>query len=108
MDDANVDRADYYDVMTYADAQANSLVASPEPQAYLSEVPLIDDVLQIKKIIVPRMHSQNVNPSNEFHKEWQSAAEKELCSLTENNMWTLVPMPLNRHAIGCLWIFKIK
>jgi hypothetical protein len=45
MDDANVDRADYYDVMTYADAQANSLVASPEPQAYLSEVPLIDDVL---------------------------------------------------------------
>ena len=40
MEDADMESEDYYDVMTYDDAHANSLVESPETQAYLSKVNL--------------------------------------------------------------------
>jgi hypothetical protein len=74
----------------------------------LSEVTLTDYVSTGQKIVEPKTYAQAVDPSNNFHWEWHSATEKELNSLTENNILTLVPMPLNKCVICCLWIFKIK
>jgi hypothetical protein len=108
MDEADIDPEDYYDVMADVDAQANSLIESPEPQAYLSEVTLVDDALCNQEIIKPRSYAQIVDSSNIFYKKWQFAVKKKLNPLTENNTWTLVPMPRKRRVIGCLWIFKIK
>jgi hypothetical protein len=64
MDDAYIDPKDYYDMMADADAHAHSLVESHEPQAYLSEVTLIDDASSSLKIIEPRTYAQAVDPSN--------------------------------------------
>ena len=108
MNDADIDLEDYYGMMTTADAYANSLVDSPEPQPYLSQVNVTDDVTLSQEIVEHRAYAQAVYPSNTFHREWQFAVEKELNSLTENNKWTLVPMPSDMHIIGCLWIFKLK
>jgi hypothetical protein len=57
MDDAAIDPQDYYDVMAYADAQTNSLIESPEPQAYLSKVTIIDDASSSNEIIEPRTYA---------------------------------------------------
>jgi hypothetical protein len=108
MDDVDIDPEQYYDRITYADAHADSLVNSPEPQAYLSQVAVTNDVTFRQEIVEPRTNAPAIHPSNSFHREWQIATEKELDSLTENNTWTLVPMPYNKKFIGCLWIFKIK
>jgi hypothetical protein len=94
--------------VTDADAQAASLTESPEPQAYLSEVPIADVVQVCPEITLPRTYAQAVDPSNEFHMKWRSATEKELRSLTDNQTWNLVPMPLDKRVIGSLWIFKLK
>lgn len=32
----------------------------------------------------------------------------EFHALRQNKTWTLVPLPPNRRAIGCKWLFKIK
>lgn len=39
---------------------------------------------------------------------WKSAMENEMQSLTENETWTLVPLPEDRKAIKCKWVFKVK
>ena len=84
MEDADVDPEDYYDQVTDDDAQAASLRDSPEARAYLSEVTLIDVVHVCQEIVVPGTYAQALDPSNEFHKEWRFAAERELKSLTDN------------------------
>lgn len=33
---------------------------------------------------------------------------EELESVEENEMWDLGPIPTNKTAIGCIWVFKIK
>ena len=82
MDDVDIDPEDYYGMMTYVDVHAESIVYSPEPQAYFSEVNVTDDATSSQKIVEPRTYDQAVHASNTFHREWQSAAEKELNSLT--------------------------
>ena len=84
MENADVDPKDYYDQVTDVDAQAHALRESPEVQAYLSEVPLTDVVQVCQEIDVPRTYAQAIDPSNEFHKEWRLAAERELQSLMDN------------------------
>ncbi|WRX23440.1 Reverse transcriptase [Theobroma cacao] len=32
----------------------------------------------------------------------------ELKALQDNRTWSIVPRPLNSHAIGCRWVYKIK
>ncbi|KAG8489179.1 hypothetical protein CXB51_017224 [Gossypium anomalum] len=41
-------------------------------------------------------------------KEWTLAAQQEYDALMKNNTWDLVPLPANRRAAGCKWIFKLK
>ena len=40
--------------------------------------------------------------------KWVEAMQVELCALTNNNTWTMVPLPPGHHPINCKWIFKIK
>ena len=39
---------------------------------------------------------------------WKDAMDKEMQSIHENDVWSLVPLPSNRKAIGCKWVFKKK
>lgn len=39
---------------------------------------------------------------------WFSAMQAEHDALLKNNTWSLVPLPPNRKAIGCKWVFRIK
>lgn len=32
----------------------------------------------------------------------------EYLALQRHNTWSLVPLPTNRQAIGCKWVFKVK
>ncbi|KAG8497255.1 hypothetical protein CXB51_008492 [Gossypium anomalum] len=41
-------------------------------------------------------------------KEWTLAAQEEYEALLRNNTWDLVPLPANRRAVGCKWVFKLK
>ena len=40
--------------------------------------------------------------------EWKKAWDSEVESLEENGTWVLEELPLDRKAIGCRWVFKIK
>jgi histone deacetylase 1/2 len=40
--------------------------------------------------------------------QWSQAMHIEFKALTDNNTWSLVPLPPNKRAIGCKWIFRIK
>lgn len=39
---------------------------------------------------------------------WQAAIRDELQALARNNTWTICPLPENRRAVGCKWLFKVK
>ena len=41
-------------------------------------------------------------------KLWRLAAEDEMRSLTDHQVWELVDLPTGRHAITCKWVFKGK
>lgn len=40
--------------------------------------------------------------------QWTSAMRNELLALQRNETWFLVPLPPNKKAIRCKWLFKIK
>lgn len=39
---------------------------------------------------------------------WLSAMQFEYAALLKNHTWDLVPLPSNRKAVGCKWVFRIK
>ena len=40
--------------------------------------------------------------------KWEQALHDEYNSLIANDTWTLTPLPKDRHAIGCKWVFRRK
>jgi histone deacetylase 1/2 len=40
--------------------------------------------------------------------DWLQAMKTEYDALMTNNTWSLVPLPPNRQAIGCKWVFRLK
>jgi len=40
--------------------------------------------------------------------QWKMAWESEFRSLADNNTWLVEPLPSDRTAVGCRWIFKKK
>jgi transposase InsO family protein len=40
--------------------------------------------------------------------KWEHAAKDEMDSIQQAGTWTLTPLPADRQAIGCKWVFKIK
>lgn len=41
-------------------------------------------------------------------KEWTLVAQQEYEALMKNHTWDLVPLPADRKAVGCKWLFKLK
>lgn len=39
---------------------------------------------------------------------WKQAMDYELQALTDNNTWSLVPLPPGKRLIGCKWVYRIK
>ena len=39
---------------------------------------------------------------------WLSAMQLEYNALINNHTWDLVPLPPNRKAVGCKWVFQVK
>ena len=39
---------------------------------------------------------------------WMKAMHEELEQYSRNNVWTLIPRPVNTNIIGTKWIFKNK
>ena len=37
--------------------------------------------------------------------DWLSANQQEYDALMKNNTWNLLPLPSNRQAIGCKWVY---
>lgn len=46
--------------------------------------------------------------SEPYAEQWSKAMAEELESLEQNETWDLEPIPRNKTAIGCKWVFKIK
>lgn len=42
------------------------------------------------------------------HDSWKVVVQNELQALLSNNTWCLYPLPSNRRAIGCKWLFKVN
>jgi glutathionyl-hydroquinone reductase len=40
--------------------------------------------------------------------EWQHAMQLEFDSLTSNQTWDLVPLPLGRRVVNNMWVYKAK
>lgn len=40
--------------------------------------------------------------------QWLQAMQLEHEALVKNNTWTLVPLPADRQAVGCKWVFRTK
>ena len=39
---------------------------------------------------------------------WDEAMKVELDAMETNNTWSIVPLPPDKHSIGCKWVYKIK
>ena len=47
-------------------------------------------------------------PQARKYLEWQQAMKEELDTMEANNTWTIAPLPLGKHTIGCQWVYKVK
>ncbi|XP_068467075.1 uncharacterized protein [Phaseolus vulgaris] len=56
--------------------------------------------------------SSHVEPTTYFeavkHDCWRKAIQCEISALESNQTWETALLPLNKLAIGCKWVFKIK
>ena len=57
----------------------------------------------ITSILEPRFYQEAVKDP-----KWQEAMNSEIDALVSNNTWTLTPLPSNKKAIGCKWVYRVK
>ena len=57
-------------------------------------------------VMVPHTYAEAMtSPQRE---QWEQAMREELTSQAVNHTWTLVELPADRTAIGCMWVYAIK
>jgi len=60
----------------------------------------------------PNLFLTYTEPKNVKHTlldpKWRAAMQDEFDALQKNNTWSMVPLPPNRKAIGCKWVFRVK
>ena len=42
------------------------------------------------------------------HAHWDATMNEEMAALDANKTWDLVPLPKDKKAIGCKWVYKIS
>ena len=57
-------------------------------------------------VAVPKTYKQAVS-SSEADK-WKSAMDEEMQSLSDNNTYSLVPLPEGKQAVGGRWVYSVK
>lgn len=43
-----------------------------------------------------------------LYDKWHIAVDDEYNGFVRNQTWSIVPLPPNRHAVGCKWVFKLR
>ena len=46
--------------------------------------------------------------SSSHASDWLSAMHEELASMSHNDVWDLVELPVGCEPVGCKWVFKTK
>lgn len=88
---------------------ATSPSSSPSPQP-----PSTHSMITQSKSghLPPRLYLAHLKPSSVKQAlsspEWLAAMTEKHNVLLRNETWSLVPLPPNRQAIGCKWVFRIK
>ena len=41
-------------------------------------------------------------------KEWDATMDDEMDALGDSGTWDLTPLPKEKKAIGCKWVYKVK
>ena len=54
----------------------------------------------------PSCYKETVSVSD--HAKWEHAMKSELDSIHNNDTWDLVPLPKDRKALPCKWVYKYK
>ncbi|KAL0441231.1 UNVERIFIED_CONTAM: Retrovirus-related Pol polyprotein from transposon RE2 [Sesamum radiatum] len=57
----------------------------------------------VSKLQEPRSYNQAAGQA-----EWVSAMHVEIQALENNKTWDIMPLPKDKRAIGCRWIYKLK
>ena len=57
----------------------------------------------ITSILEPRFYHEAVKDP-----KWKEAMNAEIDALVSNNTWSLTPLPPNKKAIGCKWVYRVK
>ncbi|KAL4572890.1 hypothetical protein LXL04_019678 [Taraxacum kok-saghyz] len=50
---------------------------------------------------------QNFNQASKYP-EWCNAMDDELNAIETNKTWTVMPLPPDKHTVGCRWVYKLK
>ena len=60
----------------------------------------------------PSLFLTHFEPKNVKHalesSDWFATTQEEYNALLKSRIWDLVPLPANRQAIGCKWVFNVK
>ncbi|KZS13017.1 Uncharacterized protein APZ42_021944 [Daphnia magna] len=87
-----------------------------EPLIYLNNADGIEQAscstrtnsMLFQHVLTGPIHYEFTHQNSGSSDDWRPAILEEYQSLMENDTWEVVPLPLNRKAIKCIWIFSIK
>lgn len=84
----------------------------PQTNEFVSSPPKRVVTRSMNGIFKPKVFLAETEPINLLtalqSPVWKRAMDEEYSALMKNKTWRLVPLPPNRSAIGCKWVFKVK